>query len=244
MKRFLVIALVSTLAAALSAPATAQEPEEAPVTPIPEVVNIEDPAGDANYLNGQGFSDDGDNSTPADIGSISDILKVWFTHDADVIRAHVLTEAPPSTAGSSAYFFRVMVDAEGDTNCLWFQIGTPGATDPNATEPSGSLRTLCNGADETFSDGVTATIEETADGQGISTVTIPRSLHAALSDDAILGAPTAHARNNLFGLVTAPQIDDTKPGTDYTITPAEKPVKKGCTKGSAKAKKKGCKKKS
>ena len=113
MKRFFALALTMGLAVALSAPATAQEP--AP-TVIPEVVNIEDPAGDANYLNGQGASEDGDHSTPADAGSVSDILKVWFTHDADVIRAHILTEAPPPAA-ASAYFFRVMADTGGDPNC-------------------------------------------------------------------------------------------------------------------------------
>lgn len=244
MKRALSIAIALGLAGLLSVPASAQEAETAP-TEIPEVVNIEDPAGDANYLNGQGFADDGDHTTPADVGSISDILKVWFSHDADVIRAHVLTELPPSTNGSSAYFFRVMADAAGDTNCLWFGIGTPGATNPAAAEATGSLRDLCGDADETFTDGITATIEETADGQGISTVIVPRSVHPALADDAVLGAPTAHARNYLGGAVTFPQIDDTKAGTDYTITPPEaekEPKKKGCSKGSPKAKKKGCKK--
>ena len=251
MKKALVIALSLGLAAALSLPAGAQEAEP---TVVPEVVNIEDPAGDANYLNDQGTAGIhgqtfGDNAGPADAGSVSDILKVWFTHDADVIRAHILTEVPPP-ATAAAYFFRVQVGPPGDENCLRFQLATTGPTYPDATEPAGSLRDLCGDADETYTDGITATIEELADGTGVSTIIVPRSTHPAFVDDAVLGTPTAHVRNwfatTATGGVTAPQIDDTKPGTDYAITAEEPttkpPVKKGCSKGSAKAKKKGCKK--
>ena len=242
------IALALGLAAALSVPAAAQEPATTP-TVVPEVVNIEDPAGDANYLNDQGTGQaEGDHAAPADAGSVSDILKVWFTHDAEVIRAHILTEVPPP-ATASAYFFRVQVGPPGDENCLRFQLETTGPTSPDATEPAGSLRDLCGEADETYTEGITATIEELADGTGVSTIIVPRSTHAAFADDAILGTPTAHARNYVgtgaTGGVTAPQIDDTKPGTSYTITAPEveeKPIKNGCTKGSIKAKKKGCKK--
>ena len=241
MRKALVIALAMGLASLFAVPAGAQQTEAEP-TVVPAVVNIEDPAGDANYLNGQGLEDEGDQTTPADASSVADILKVWFSHDQDVIRAHILTEVPPP-ATASAYFFRVTADASGDTNCLWFQIATTGPTNPTATEVTGSLRDLCGDANETFTEGITATIEETADGQGISTVTVPRATHPALGDNLILGAPRAQARNFL-GVVTAPQVDDTRAGTDYTIAPppAEKPLKKGCTKGSIKAKKKGCKK--
>lgn len=237
------------LAASISIPAGAQEPATAP-TAVPEVVNIEDPAGDANYLNDQGTGQaDGDYAAPADAGSVSDILKVWFTHDAEVVRAHILTEVPPP-ATASAYFFRVQVGPAGDENCLRFQLATTGPTYPDGAEPEGSLRDLCGEADETYTEGITATIEELADGTGVSTIVVPRSTHPAFADDAVLGTPTAHARNwigtTATGGATAPQIDDTKPGTDYTITAAEveeeAPTKKGCTKGSVKAKKKGCKK--
>jgi hypothetical protein len=238
----LTIALATLVATALSIPAGAQEP--AP-TAIPEVVNIEDPAGDGNYLNDQGSGEVGDNVTPADASTVADILKVWFTHDADVIRAHILTEAPHSANTASAYFYRVQVDPGGDPNCLRLQVSTGGPTNPTATEPTGSLRDLCGDADETYTEGITATIEETADGQGIATVTIPRSTHPAFADNLVLAAPTAHSRNSIGGAVTAPQVDTTAAGTDYTITPPpveEPPIKKGCKKGSPKAKKKGCKK--
>jgi len=252
MRKTLLSTLALALATALAIPATAQE---AAPTVVPEIVNIEDPAGDANYLNDQGTAGIhgqtfGDNAGPADAGSVSDILKVWFSHDADVIRAHILTEVPPP-ATASAYFFRVQVGPPGDENCLRFQLATTGPTRPDGTEASGSLRDLCGDVDETYADGITATIEKTADGQGISTITVPRSTHPAFVDNAVLGKPTAHVRNyfgtSATGGVTAPQIDDTKPGTDYTLAapeekPVKPPVKKGCAKGSTKAKKKGCKK--
>lgn len=241
MKKLLTIALAMMVAGALSIPAGAQE---APATVVPEVVNIEDPSGDGNYLNDQGNGEVGDNVTPADASTVADILKVWFTHDADVVRAHILTEAPHSANTASAYFYRVQVDPGGEPNCLRLQIATSGPTSPTTTETFGSLRDLCGDADETYTEGITATIEETADGQGIATVTIPRSTHPAFADNLVLAAPTAHVRNYLGGAATAPQVDTTAPGTDYTMTPIaeEPPIKKGCKKGSPKAKKKGCKK--
>jgi hypothetical protein len=244
MKKLSTMALAVLVAAALSIPAVAQE---APTpTVVPEVVNIEDPAGDANYLNDQGNGEVGDNVGPADASTVADILKVWFTHDVDVIRAHILTEAPHSANTASAYFYRVQIDPGGEPNCLRLQIATPGPTSPTTAETTGSLRDLCGGNDETFTEGITATIEATPDGQGIATVVIPRSTHPAFADNLVLAAPTAHSRNYLGGAATAPQVDTTAPGTDYTITAEEvieeKPVKKGCKKGSPKAKKKGCKK--
>ncbi|MDQ3940123.1 MAG: hypothetical protein M3238_02100 [Actinomycetota bacterium] len=215
-------------------PAHAQEP----APEVPAVVNIEDPAGDANYLNGQGADDSqGNNVTPADIGSVSDILKVWFTSDATNISAHIQTEAMPPAV--TAYFFRVLVDPSvGDPNCLRFQIATSGAGNPG--EAFGSLRDLCGDVDETYTEGITVNFAEAADGTGISTVTIPRTTHPAFAEGTVLVAPTAHVRN-YFVAVTAPQIDDTQPGTDFTVSSGQK-KKKGCAKGSPKAKKKGCKK--
>lgn len=245
MKRMLTIALATLVATALSIPAGAQE---APTpTVVPEVVNIEDPAGDANYLNDQGNGEVGDNVTPADASTVADILKVWFTHDAEVIRAHILTEVPPP-ATASAYFYRVQVDPGGEPNCLRFQIATTGPTSPTTAEAVGSIRDLCGGNDETFTEGITVTIETLEDGTGISTVTVPRTIHPALADNLILAAPTAHSRNYLGAPgagATAPQVDTTKPGTDYTITApevVEEPPVKKCKKGFVKTKK-GCKKK-
>ena len=230
------------LSSIATGPARAQDPAPAPAPTVPETVQITDPAGDANYLNDQGTGQaPGDNAGPADAGTVSDILKVWFANDADTVTAYVQTEAPPP-ASASAYLFRVTVDPGAGSNCLWFQISTEGPTNPDG--PSGSLRSIC-ADDTTTTEGVTVNFWELEDGTGISAVTVPRSADPALVDGSVLNTPIGTARNLWAGLVTAPQIDDTKPGTAYTIAPPpapEKPIKKGCTKGSVKAKKKGCKK--
>jgi hypothetical protein len=239
------MAAAVTVAGALPATAAQEEAAQEP-TAIPEVVQIEDPAGDANYLNGQGLDESQkDHVTPADAGSVSDLIKVWFTNDADFVNVHVLTEVVPP-ADTSAYIFRVAVDPGSGANCLWFQIFTDGPTNPAGA--FGTLRDTCT-EDVSIGEGVTVKFEESADGQGISTISVPRSAHAALMDGATLGTPVASVRN-LFNpgpaSMTAPQIDDTLPGTSYSIVTEEAPKvvpkKKGCKKGSVKAKRKGCKK--
>src|SRR5688572_4602726 len=95
-KRFwslvLSVALIGGVFSAL--PALAQE---APATVVPAVVNIEDAVGDANYINDQGVGAPlpGDTVLPASAGTVSDILKAWFTSDADTVSAHILTKAAP-----------------------------------------------------------------------------------------------------------------------------------------------------
>jgi hypothetical protein len=205
----------------VAVPITAEAAPKVPAKP-----NIVDPAGDANYLNGQGFEESqGDNVTPADVGSLSDILAVWFTHDADKVNAHIQTEAAPSGTNASI-FFRVMVDPVGeDPDCLRFQGATAGLT--STSEPFGSLRDLCGDADETYTEGIEFTIETGPKESGLYTISVPRSTHPAFANGTKLLAPTAHSRNYLADAVTAPQIDNTKPGTDYVLRAVKKPsVKK------------------
>ena len=243
MRNKLSLGLALGLAVLLALPAAAQEEPSAQPTAVPEAVNIDDPAGDANYLNGQGFEDNGDNSTPADAGSVSDVLKVWFTNDAETISAHVQTEVvPPATA--NAYIFRIQVDPGAGSNCLWFNIFTDGPTNPDGAY--GTLRDTCTD-DVTIDEGVTVAFSELPDGTGLSSITIPRAAHAAFADNLVLVAPKFEVRNfwNIPGVAgaTAPVIDESRVGTDYTIAPPPAPpVKNGCTKGGPKAKKKGCKK--
>lgn len=237
MKKCLSIFLAfGLIGSALMAPSVAQEP--AP-TEVPEVVNIEDPAGDANYLGG-------DQTTPADL-TVSDILKVWFTHDAENISMHFMTEGPPPSSNAS-YVFRVNFNPSPDDEigCLAIEAIVEGPT--YVGEPFGRLRYFCEDKDP-IEEGTTLTVEEGPDGVGITTVTFPRSIDPAFADGAVLAAPLGEALNNTgaegVGRVANPTADDTAAGTDYTITPAEEeepPEKKGCKKGSPKAKKKGCKK--
>ena len=252
MKRIVTLfASMALIAAGFQAlPAAAAEDEP---TVVPEVVNIEDPAGDANYLNGQGLDEtQGDNVTGQDAGSLSDILKVWFTSDAEKVNAHIQTEAAPNGTNVALYF-RAMVNPNGaEDNCLRFQGMTGGLN--SAEEAFGTLRDLCGDADETTSEGVEFKIETGPEDTGLFTISVPKSAHPALADGTVFGAPTAHSRNWVTGAgATAPQVDNTKPGTDFVVSSGDagepaKPTppgksnppgkKKGCDKG--KGKKRGC----
>lgn len=254
MKRTLILLTAVALVGGLLSAGSVRA-QEAPPTTVPEQVLVEDPVGDGNYLNGQGAATgQGDHTTPADISSVGDIMKVWLSNTADTISAHVLTEAAPPA--SAPLFFRVRVNPGADTNCLWFQ-ATVGDANGLTGEPSGNLRDTC-GDLGTMTEGVTVQLEETGEGNGITTITVPRSLHPFFTDGAVLTMTAAESRNVIphpqgGSAAVVPQIDDTLEGIDYTIggggtveeppvvdpPPVDPPVKKGCKKG--KGKKKGCK---
>ena len=220
--------------------------EEAPT--VPATVNIEDPANDANYLNNQGLPIDapGDNVTPADVSTLGDILKVWFTNDADKANVHIQTQAAVAEGGNNAaIFFRVQVDPDGaGETCLWFQGGTTGTN--NLSGAVANLRSVCGGGDETLGDGE-ITVATGPEDTGIYTISVPRNLHPSLGQGGSLLTPIATSRNYWNATVqtaTAPQIDDTLPGTDYLMTDGKpaKAKKKTPGKNNPPGKKKGCKK--
>lgn len=255
MKKLLAIVLTLGLAAVLSAPAGAQEAE--PVE-IPETVQIDDPLNDANGLNDQNNRGDtgfqGDHVTPRDAGSVSDILKVWFTHDAENINMHMQTEVP--APASTAVSFNVYASPNEDwpLGCLRFFGLIPGEYQGQTTtwqgEPMIKLIDRCaEDGNSVFNNGIEGThvIAPGPDGTGVLTLTFPRSYSPLLADGLVLSKPFAATATTFGGdgaFYWAPIIlDNTVDGTDYTIAAAEEPpVKKGCTKGSPKAKKKGCKK--
>ena len=259
MKRILVLLASLALVAGGLHIVPAAAAEEAPE--VPEVVNIEDLVNDANYLNDQGLLTEfqGDNATPADASTLGDILKVWFTNDATTVSAHIQTQAAiPESGQNAAIFHRVQVDPDGaGETCLWFQGGTTGLN--NTQGAVANLRDTCAGADEVLGDGELKMAVGPED-TGIITITVPRDLHAALAPGGKLLTPKAETRNyhsTPARSATAPQIDNTKPGTDYALSeagatppkpvkpakpakPAKPvtPVKNGCDNG--KGKKKGC----
>ncbi|MBW3609892.1 MAG: hypothetical protein KY463_16505, partial [Actinobacteria bacterium] len=143
MRKALLIALAMVLTAALSIPAGAQEAEP---TVVPEVVNIEDPLNDANFLNDQGNRGNtgfqGDHSSPVDAGSVSDVLKVWFTHDATNVNLHIQTQAPgPAT---TAILYQMYSNPGGDysAGCLRWAALIPGVNYQG--EPLIKLVDRCN----------------------------------------------------------------------------------------------------
>lgn len=152
-------------------------------TVVPEVVQITDPAGDANYVNDQGFAgtgvgvggqtiavpDSDDNVTcgttpdaaPCDIGSASDVLAVWFSNTATEISAHILTEAPaPATQGLT---YRVHTNpgegtlAANATGCLWWEASVAGV-EPNTGQKTtyhGETKAQVRDLCDGFTDGNT-----------------------------------------------------------------------------------------
>jgi len=250
-RRSLALVLTAALIGAVFTASPAKAAVEVPVEP-----NILDLFGDANYLNDQdpgsvnGISvpENGDNNTGQDAASVSDLGAVWFTNDATNISVHVQTELPHAD-NTLPLFYRVKVDPGQGSRCLWFQ----GATD--AATGTASLRDTCETAVAT-SEGE-LTLEEGPDGTGVMTWKFPLSAHPALEVGKVLATPLAHSRNSIGGVVTAPQVDNTKGGTDYTITAgdggteeppvveepeAPKPPKDPCKKLKGKKKKKCIKK--
>ena len=241
MKRIVTLtAALALVAAGLYVPAAAQEPPAQP-TEVPEVVLIEDPYGDANFLGGD------NTSLPTDGGSQTDIGKVWFSHDATNFQVHILTEGPPS-ANSLGFKFEVDAGPEG---CLFFEGYTKGQT--YISDNLARVTDDCNGL-ERLAEGTNVVFAAGPGGEGgLATITVPRSYSPLFADGSILTAPVARTYIFVGGeqlTVTTVRgsgrlVDDTKPGADYTVTPPageeEEPLPPGCAKG--KGKKKGCKKK-
>lgn len=214
---------------------------------IPETANIEDPSGDAN---GHSFA------TGASGGPslrAADILKVWFTHDAENLYTHVLTDGA-SQLDSIQY--QIYVDPGVGDDCLQLRGFTAGANNDAYSRVFASGD--CGDLDERFEGGIVT--EENEETQGLHTITIPRSSSDYFADGAVLAAPLAYTRPNVEGVASAGIIDNTDAGTDYTISSggaptgppvAEEPPGKNdppgqgnqnCSKIKNKKKKKACKK--
>lgn len=207
-------------AAALVASTLAWAPAFAE-TQVPDEVNIKDIEGDANGLNDQGLGSttgyQGDN--PGGVNFVAaDIQKVWFTNTAETISTHILTTAP----GPNSRFgiiYRVMVNPGGSfpQGCVWFEGIVPSAS--YLGPQTARVLDQCQTAPAV--EG-TLTIEKVGEA-GVTTLVLPRSALPAFADGAVLKAPVATTRTIHGGgpvprTVTAPQLDNTKPGTDYTVT--------------------------
>ncbi|MCA1709112.1 MAG: hypothetical protein LC808_39865 [Actinobacteria bacterium] len=214
-KRFYSIVTSGALLASVFsiAPAAAQDPQPA----IPATVQIEDPFGDANYLQNHTV-------TPADAGSISDIGKGWFTNDAEFLYVNLQTEAPPNS-NMVGLFFEIQASEDG---CLWIDAYVSGATYQSAT--TGTVQDYCN---EIEVAEVEYTFGPGSDGTGLMTWKIPRSYSALFVDGSVLTEPFAESFHlwggDIFGgYLIAQRIDNTLIGTDYTIAaePQPEPKKK------------------
>ena len=169
---------------------------------------IEDPLGDANFVNDQGTGDGsfGD-FNQADAGTVSDILAIRMSNDAKNLYIAIDTEATPPAATAIGFRVRVNPDGAGGTYCLAFEVMHPGANN-NLTAPEAHLRDDCAGGDVT---------EIQVLG---STLVIPRSANEAFGKGAKLTAPQAQSflwSGTYPQGVAGPYADTTKVGTDYTF---------------------------
>ena len=204
----------------VAAPAAGESP-----TKVPKVVQIKDPAGDANFVNNQtGPGEERNDVTPADL-SVPDILSAWFTHDAKTISVHIQTEAPPP-GSESAYRFAVTVNPESPELCLYLEAFIPGPTWAGGDSSSRVMPCYPNGKvpDEGRVPGELA-IHESADGTGITSMTFPRWAGRAFADGGVLESPSARtqvvtgAKNGgLEGSFLTAYVDRTSFGKTYSVT--------------------------
>ena len=117
------------------------------------MVQIEDPVGDANFLNDSHAAPFGKGQrhrTGRQFG-IGDILKVWFTHDAATVSAHIQTEAAaPGGNGIGFSVFASPGEGEAGSNtvgCVRFWLVLPGTNPGGGSyqgQPIAKLHDRCN----------------------------------------------------------------------------------------------------
>lgn len=212
----------------------------------PETVQITDPKGDANAINDQ----DNAYGTPvagqgdynqADVGTATDILRVWFANTATEISLNIELEGDPSNLAYDTYFRFSSNTGEGsvaaDTTrgCLQWIASVNGAAGAYSGPTEGELTDKCN-----VGTPVKGKLEiaQAGDASYVLTVTFPRDYSPLLADGKTITAPFGVSRivyvNGIppnpgtpSGVATGVTLDNTKRGTDYTITggtPEEPPV--------------------
>jgi hypothetical protein len=111
-------AMIASVFSALPAQAAAQ---------IPAVVQIDDPAGDANTMSG-------DMVTPAgNASNVGDLRKIWFSNTAETISVHIQTTLPPPAGAGGLLYTVLAAPGEGPVStqavgCLQFRVYVPGGT--------------------------------------------------------------------------------------------------------------------
>lgn len=176
------------------------------------VLSLEDPAGDANFLNDQGTGDGsfGDfEDAGADASEFADILSVSFSNDKKNLYVYLKTESTGSPAAGEG--FRVRTNPTGPVYCLNFEIFFPGAQN-TVTAATAQLRDACS----------VATIEAQVELNvfGGFTITVPRDAHEAFAKGGTLTAPQAqtflYSGPHPAGVV-GPYLDTTLAGKDYKL---------------------------
>jgi hypothetical protein len=196
------ISIAAALGLVLSATAL-----NATAAPKPVTV-IEDPLGDANFVNDQGTGDGsfGD-FNQADAGTVSDITGVDLSNDSKNLYVTYNSEAAPPAASGIGFRLRANQDGAGGTYCIHFQAVWPGANN-DLTEPHAFVHDLCAGGDP-----VDVEILGT-------TLVIPRKTSEAFGKGAKLtalqGLTFLWSGSYPVGFA-GPMVDTTKIGKDYVF---------------------------
>lgn len=203
------ITLLALLAAALPVAAAEEEEKKEPLK-VPNVVQIEDPPGDANTYGGDWQSgnllDDGD------------ILRAWFSNDAETVTGHVQTATMP--VGDVAYLFRLRANPVNALNpaggCLLFEGVVAGGTNAGSSD-AGELNDNCGEAAKVIPGEIS--IDEMPDGTAVISMTVARAESPMLEEGVVLFTPLSESRAFLGagngGLLQL--VDNTKAGSDYTL---------------------------
>ena len=256
MKKRVLAALISA-AVGMSLVWVSTAPAQTGPTP-PAEPNIVDPSGDANALNDQGFNEAvvclGGNCVPGvgDQGDMSggpnaigaDIHAVWFSDTPDTVSAHFqVAGEPPNSVFEIIYRVRMnpgplSENINAPNGCVWIE-GTLDSESFQGTSYA-RVRHVCV-TDIPNVDIDLPVVTPGPEGTSIVTISAPRSASAAFAPGATLAGPKAETRgvwgSDQSGPTTAPQFDNTKHGTDYTLDQgAGQPGPKKCP---SKGKKKG-----
>ena len=207
--------------------------------PVPGDRSIEDPAGDANYLNDQGQAgapDVDDNVTGADASGAGDILGVWFDHTRRKLTVRIQTETPPP-ASTGLYLEIEASPGEGKagastTGCLRWTVLIAGEEQGQQTTFQGPAQAkLIDDCNDASGAGVWAelkAIETLENGSGLIELTVPRRYSPLLRDCRTIETPSAISKDLVgqddavsLGWTTGAALDTTKTGAAYLLDPDE-----------------------
>lgn len=170
---------------------------------------VEDPINDANGLNDQGTSDGsfGNNETPADPSTVTDITALKMSNDAKNLYISIETEGPAQGTQGVGARVRMNPDGAGGSYCLVFEVFQPGAGN-NLEKTEAHLRDTCTG--------------ETTPVEAVGNMfTVPRKISKAFGKGAVLKAPQVHTFIYLGSSYPAgipyPVMDTTVVGDDYKM---------------------------
>lgn len=208
MKRILTVATGAVAALALTVGSSV-------VAAAPTVKTIvEDPINDANALNDQGTGDGsfGDNETPADVSSVTDITALKMSNDAKNLYITIETEGPAQGTQGVGARVRMNPDGPGGTYCLVFEVFQPGGGN-TLEKTEAHLRDTCTG--------------EITEVEAIGNMfMIPRNISDALGKGAVLTAPQVNTfiyTGSSYPAGNAlPVMDTTKVGEDYKMVDKKK----------------------